>query len=419
MKPRSLDRTRLELLPLAQRVSKTSIEQTAPDLSANPPPFPGDGAVLDDIADAILRARAAGRPVILAFGAHLIKNGLGPLLRVLIEDGLVTHLATNGAGSIHDWEFAFQGKSEEDVRRYAAEGQFGLWDETGRYINLAVLLGAAEGLGYGESVGRLIHTERLSVPELDDLAEDLERRLAAELARQAAAAPGRESARASGPKATSAGQTSTPSAPRTCAPSPAHNLLGGMADLFTALRSFGGHCGVAPGQIEVKHPFKRYSVQEAAFAHGVPLTVHPGLGCDIIYTHPLNLFAAVGRCAEVDFLRFAATVADLDGGVYLSVGSAIMSPMVFEKSLSMARNAARAGGASDGRPCDFLIVVNDIQEGGSWRWGTGAEPPKSDPAYYLRFCKTFDRMGARQMRYVAADNRAFLLNLYRRLRDIA
>ena len=86
----------------------------------------------------------------LTYGAHLIKNGAGPLLNRLIEAGLVTHLATQGAGIIHDWEFAFQGESGESVRENAPAGTFGSWDETGRWLNLAVLVGAAEGLGMGE-----------------------------------------------------------------------------------------------------------------------------------------------------------------------------------------------------------------------------------------------------------------------------
>jgi hypothetical protein len=109
-----------------------------------------------------------------------------------------------------------------------------------------------------------------------------------------------------------------------------------------------------------------------------------------------------------DFTTFAEAVSRLEGGVYLSVGSAIMSPMVFEKSLSMARNLARQEGRTIER---FLIVVNDIQPG-DWDWRAG-EPPKEHPAYYLRFCKSFARMGG-EFRYARVDNRAFLNRLLAR-----
>jgi deoxyhypusine synthase len=66
----------------------------------------------------------------MAFGAHTIKNGLGLILIELIKKGWISHLATNGAGIIHDWEFAFQGQSSEDVRENVKNGQFGIWQET-------------------------------------------------------------------------------------------------------------------------------------------------------------------------------------------------------------------------------------------------------------------------------------------------
>ena len=87
---------------------------------------PSDAAVEDQIgrlAERILAARGRGAAVMLAYGAHLIKNGAGPLINRLIEAGLVSHLATQGAGIIHDWEFAFQGESGESVRENAPAGR--------------------------------------------------------------------------------------------------------------------------------------------------------------------------------------------------------------------------------------------------------------------------------------------------------
>src|SRR5690606_16302897 len=102
--------------------------------------------LIDKTVARIKKARELNRSVMLAFGAHTIKNGMGPTLIALMKEGWVTHLATNGAGIIHDWEFAFQGKSSEDVRENVELGQFGIWDDTDFFINLALVVGAYEGL---------------------------------------------------------------------------------------------------------------------------------------------------------------------------------------------------------------------------------------------------------------------------------
>ncbi|MBQ3454624.1 MAG: hypothetical protein IJG25_07130, partial [Thermoguttaceae bacterium] len=152
------------------------------------------------------------------------------------------------------------------------------------------------------------------------------------------------------------------------------------------------------------------SVAAAAVRLGVPFTCHPMIGHDIIYTHPMNKPAAIGRTAERDFLCFADSVSRLEHGIYLSVGSAVMSPMIFEKSLSMSRNLARQRGESI---TDFDIHVVDLAAS-TWDWTTQGEPPQDNPAYYLRFCKTFSRMGGK-MTYTSADNRSWLLEILRRL----
>jgi hypothetical protein len=139
--------------------------------------------------------------------------------------------------------------------------------------------------------------------------------------------------------------------------------------------------------------------------------VHPGIGYDIISNHPMFNGAAIGRAAGLDFQKIGASVDRLDGGVVLSVGSAIMAPQVFEKSLSCVNNLRLQGGRDVVR--DHTIYVVDVQDGGQWDWTKG-EPPKNNPAYYLRFCKSFSRMGG-EMRYVQSDNVAFLHNLLHRL----
>ncbi len=102
-----------------------------------------------------------------------------------------------------------------------------------------------------------------------------------------------------------------------------------------------------------------------------------------------------------------SSVEQLDGGVVLSVGSAIMAPQVFEKSLSCVNNLRLQAGKKIVSGHTMFVV--DIQDGGNWDWSQG-EPPKDNPAYYLRFCKSFARMGG-EMKYAQCDNVAFLHNL--------
>jgi hypothetical protein len=160
------DRSRIRFRPVAERLSKFKIDEIAVDPDAPPPPPPpGPGGVeLDRIAEEVIAARRRGAPVVICHGAHVIKNGLGPLLARLVEEGWLTHVATNGAGSIHDWEFAFLGRSTEDVRAYVQVGEFGIWEETGGRIGVALLVGALYGLWYGQSVGRMNTRESLTVP---------------------------------------------------------------------------------------------------------------------------------------------------------------------------------------------------------------------------------------------------------------
>ena len=125
------DRSKLKVLPLAARKNLLAAEKVVISPEEALRLKPGLGAAGESVARAaerIAAARKAGAPVILAFGAHAIKNGLALVLRALAEEGWVTHFATNGAGSIHDWEFAFLGATGEDVRANVQTGSFGLWD---------------------------------------------------------------------------------------------------------------------------------------------------------------------------------------------------------------------------------------------------------------------------------------------------
>ena len=351
--------------PLAKRANKKEIErdQVAPDSTLETLSETTREAVCR-CAESIRSARAAGSSVMMAFGAHTIKNGLAPVLVQLLEQGWFTHLATNGAGIIHDWEFSYQGASCEDVEQMVKEGRFGNWQETGFYINLALNIGAYEGKGYGESVGALIENQGLSIPDAAQLRELVRERVGSD--------------------------------PTGCA---------AAADLLHSLTAF----DLPPGPMPLAHPWKQFSVQAAAYRLSIPFTGHPMIGHDIIYNHPMNHGASLGRAAERDFLSFAHSVSNLDGGVYLSIGSAVMSPMIFEKSLSIAQNVAIAEGR---RLEDYLIQVVDLAEA-TWDWSRG-EPPEENPNYYLRYNKSFSRMGG-TLHYLQADNRVFLLGLLREL----
>jgi len=294
------------------------------------------------------------------YGAHLIKNGAMPIVISLIERGWITHLATNGAGTIHDWELAFLGRTEESVRQNVATGTFGTWDETGRFMHLALLAGALKDEGYGRSLGRFIVENGVTLPNFESLEKSLR-------------------------------------------DEPGHPLAPARAELLQAMLVH----KIPPGHIEVRHPWAATCILAHAFRHNIPLTVHPGIGYDIISNHPMFNGAAVGRAAEMDFRLFGRAAEGLDGGVVLSVGSAIMAPQVFEKSISCVNNLRLQSGRNIVR--DHTIYVVDIQDGGNWDWSKG-EPPKDNPAYYLRFCKSFARMGG-EMRYVQCDNVAFLHNL--------
>ena len=154
----AFDPSRIETYPLSQRSNKVTLaDLVGPDrmdtLDLNVPDAVSRD--IDTVAKAMVAARAAGKPVILFTGAHLIKNGLGPLLADLVERKLVTLVAGNAATSIHDFELALVGQTSENVPSALGEGQFGMAYEFA-YINTALSVGNEQKLGYGESLGRFI-----------------------------------------------------------------------------------------------------------------------------------------------------------------------------------------------------------------------------------------------------------------------
>lgn len=318
------DRTRLRLKPLAERVHDMKLAEVLP---LDAPCEPCDDPALPQIAARILAARAAGAPVILMMGAHVIKVGLSRFVIDLMARGIVTHVGMNGAGPIHDYELALIGATTEGVARYIREGQFGLWEETGR-INSIVAEGVREGLGYGEALGRAIQAS------------------------------------------------------------------------------------------ETRFPYAGASILAAGYRLRVPVTVHIGIGQDIIHEHPNCDGAALGEASYRDFLIFAETVAHLEGGVLLNCGTAVMGPEVYLKALAMARNVAHQEGRHINR---FTTAVFDLVDlGGDFTPGSEhtlrQEAPKSDARYYYRPFKTVlvrTVQDGGESFYVRGDHRTTLTTLHR------
>jgi hypothetical protein len=112
------------------------------------------------LAGEVQRARTRRRPVLWGLGGHVLKVGLSPLIVDLMERGLVTGLALNGAGIVHDFELAVAGHTSEEVAEGLASGAFGMARETGEDINRAIVEGDRDGLGLGAAVGRHIQERR-------------------------------------------------------------------------------------------------------------------------------------------------------------------------------------------------------------------------------------------------------------------
>ena len=121
----------------------------------------------DELVERVAEARKNARPVVLSMGAHVIKNNMSLYLIDLMQKGIVTHLSGNGACSIHDFELAYLGGTSEDVPTAIEDGSFGMWEQTGRWMNEALKRGVAEGYGYGESLARYIDGHKRRFPFRD------------------------------------------------------------------------------------------------------------------------------------------------------------------------------------------------------------------------------------------------------------
>lgn len=280
------DRSRLIIKPLDERVHDVQLDFQMP-LDA---PLPENRQqIVEDLGEELVQARDRGAARIFMMGAHVIRSGVAKYLVDMMERGLITHIALNGAGPIHDYETALIGATCESVARYISSGEFGLWQETGK-MNDIIAAGYGGGMGYGESLGKAI--------------------------------------------------------------------------------------------LEGDYPNKEYSVLAQAYRLGVPVTVHIGLGYDILHEHPNCNGEALGGASYRDFLVFCKAVENLEGGAMYCLGSAVMGPEVYLKALAMSRNVAHQEGRKIANfttaAFDLIKIEGDPQEQAS----------KSNPQYYYRPWKT-------------------------------
>jgi hypothetical protein len=158
---KKFDRSRLNILPIDMRQhdldEKIYEPVSVPDTVKNKP-------ALASVAAAMKNAAAHQAASLMMCGGHVIRSGCGPKITDMMKHGYVTHYATNGAGSIHDFELSLIGATCESVAKYISEGQFGLWRESA-IINDILKQGVAEGLGAGEAIGRYIWEQKLPYRE--------------------------------------------------------------------------------------------------------------------------------------------------------------------------------------------------------------------------------------------------------------
>lgn len=179
-----LDFSGVVTYPIGERKNKVSVASdfalpvsggmTVAGLLSAMPDQLGSQSLLK-VIDAVVSARERGKPVVMAMGGHVIKCGLQPVLKSLIEADVITAVALNGAGSIHDYEIALIGATSEDVGAVLHAGTFGMAEETGSQINAALKSGVAAGLGHGWALGRAIIDQDLPFRESSLLAACVEK----------------------------------------------------------------------------------------------------------------------------------------------------------------------------------------------------------------------------------------------------
>jgi hypothetical protein len=187
---------------------------------------------------------------------------------------------------------------------------------------------------------------------------------------------------------------------------------GRINDVIAAGARSGLGLGEAIGRaiLDGDFPYKEFSVLAAAVACRTPVTVHVAIGQDIIHQHPNCDGAALGQTSYHDFLCFARSVEELEGGVVLNLGSAVMGPEVFMKALAMARNVAHQQGREIRR---FTAAVFDLLPlTGDHR----READRDDPRYYFRPWKTLLARAVAdggESFYICGDHRQTVPQLHR------
>lgn len=123
------------------------------------------GSDLKAVVSAIVDAFIGNKTIVLAMGAHVIKVGLNPVVVDMMRKGIISAVALNGAGIIHDAELAMTGKTSEDVAEALTDGSFGMAQETSDFLNSAIKMAASEECGLGEAVGRALISENFPYNE--------------------------------------------------------------------------------------------------------------------------------------------------------------------------------------------------------------------------------------------------------------
>lgn len=165
----SIDLNKLKTYPLSKRKCKVKQEDFAkpPSKAASFSDFYDSlpnilaGSNLKAAVDAVISARKKKKPVIFMMGAHVIKCGLNPVIIELVKEGVVTAIALNGAGAIHDFEVALIGRTSEDVGTSLEDGSFGMARETALYINGALAEAVENDVGAGQAIGQVIADQKL------------------------------------------------------------------------------------------------------------------------------------------------------------------------------------------------------------------------------------------------------------------
>lgn len=166
--PISLDK--VKTYPLKERGSKVRIEdfgkawESGQSMSQWLRSLPKilAGNEFREVVEGLVQAAVSDKTIILALGAHAIKVGLNPIILDLLDRRIISGLAMNGAGIIHDAELAMVGHTSEDVAAEIGTGKFGMAEETGRLLNSAISEGAMQGLGLGRSIGAMLVKENFT-----------------------------------------------------------------------------------------------------------------------------------------------------------------------------------------------------------------------------------------------------------------